>query len=68
MTKVHGLLLPRHARHASRGPERRHEGRVAVNVRNTRWCSDGLEIGCENGERVRVEFALDLTETESLPL
>jgi hypothetical protein len=39
---------------------RRHEGRIAVDARNTRWCSDGLEIGCDNGERVRVAFALDL--------
>ena len=26
---------------------RRHEGRIAVDARNTRWCSDGLEIGCD---------------------
>ena len=30
-----------------------------MDARNTRWCSDGLEIGCYNGERVRVAFALD---------
>ncbi len=41
--KVHGLLLQRHA---GGGEERRHEGRVAVDARNTRWCSDGLEISC----------------------
>ena len=23
-----------------------------------RWCSDGFEIGCDNGEPVRVAFAL----------
>ena len=61
--KLHGLLLQRHA---SRGPERRHDGRVAVGVRNTRWCSDGLEIGCENGERVRVAFALDCCDREAM--
>ena len=38
--KVHGLLLQRHAG----GAERRHEGRKVVDARNTRWCSDGLEI------------------------
>ena len=54
--KLHGLLLQRHAG----GTEaRRHEGRVAVDTRNTRWRSDGLEIGCDNGERVRAAFALD---------
>ena len=47
--KVHGLLLQRHAG----GEERRHEGRIAVDARNTRWCSDGLEIGCDNGSAAR---------------
>src|SRR5262249_40139245 len=48
--KVHGLLLDRHVG----GDERRHDGRIAVDERNRRWCSDGFEIGCDNGERVRV--------------
>ena len=60
--KVHGLLLQRHAG----GEERRHEGRIAVEARNTRWCSDGLEIGCDNGERVRVAFALDCCDREAM--
>ena len=62
--KVHGLLLQRHAG----GEERRHEGRIAVDARNTRWCSDGLEIGCDNGERVRVAFALDCCDREAMSL
>jgi hypothetical protein len=37
--------------------KRRHDGRVAVDERNRRWCSDGFEIGCDKGERVRVAFA-----------
>ena len=49
--KVHGLLLQRHS---GKADERRHDGRVAVDTRNTRWCSDGFEIGCDNGEKVRV--------------
>lgn len=61
--KLHCLLLQRHA---STGLERRHEGRVAVDARNTRWCSDGLEIGCDNGERVRVAFALDCCDREAM--
>lgn len=61
--RVHGLLL---RRHAGGREERRHEGKVAVGTRNTRWCSDGLEIGCENGERVRVAFALDCCDREAL--
>ena len=37
-------------------------------ARNTRWCSDGLEIGCDNGERVRVAFALDCCDREAMIL
>ena len=61
--KVHGLLLQRHS---GRGEERRHDGRVAVDQRNTRWCSDALEIGCDNGEKVRVAFALDCCDREAM--
>jgi putative transposase len=60
--KAHGLLLVRHGG----GEERRHDGRVAVPERNTRWCSDGFEIGCDNGERVRVAFALDCCDREAM--
>jgi putative transposase len=67
--KAHGLLLTRHAG----GAERRHDGRVAVPERNTRWCSDGFEIACgpkatrgHNGERVRVAFALDCCDREAM--
>ncbi|TCP31922.1 transposase-like protein [Sphingomonas sp. BK235] len=35
--------------HKLRGVE--HHGRVSVDRRNTRWCSDALEIGCDNGEK-----------------
>jgi putative transposase len=60
--KAHGLLLRRH----TGGAERRHEGRIAVAERNRRWCSDGFEIGCENGERVRLAFALDCCDREAM--
>lgn len=61
--KAHGLLLQRHAG----GIEgRRHDGRIAVEQRNRRWCSDGFEIGCDNGERVRVAFALDCCDREAM--
>ncbi len=49
--KAHGLLLQRHAGDPD---TRRHDGRVAVDRSNLRWCSDGFEIGCDNGEKVRV--------------
>ena len=31
-----------------------------------RWCSDGFEISCENGERVRIAFALDCCDREAM--
>ena len=43
---------------------RKHEGQVAVKQSNTRWCSDRLELSCDNGERVRVVFALDCCDRE----
>ena len=61
--KVHGLLLQRGG---ERHEERRHDGRVAVDQRNTRWCSDGLEIACDNGDKVRVAFALDCCDREAM--
>jgi transposase InsO family protein len=53
-------------REGERREERRHNGRVAVDLRNTRWCSDGLEITCDNGEKVRVAFALDCCDREAM--
>ena len=37
---------------------------MAVKERETRWCADGLEVSCDNGERVRVAFALDCCDRE----
>ena len=34
--------------------------------RNARWCSDGLEITCDNGEKVRVALALDCGDREAM--
>ena len=28
---------------------RKHDGKVAVKESNTRWCSVGLELSCDNG-------------------
>jgi putative transposase len=60
--KEHGLLLQRHAG----GSKRRHDGRIAVEQSDLRWCSDAFEIGCNNGERVRVAFALDCCDREAM--
>jgi putative transposase len=61
--KVHGLLLERHS---GAGIERRHDGRIAVDRSDIRWCSDGFEIGCDNGERVRIVFTLDCCDREAI--
>lgn len=33
---------------------------------NQRWCSDGVEFRCDNGERLRVTFTLDCCDREAL--
>jgi putative transposase len=61
--KANGLLLQRHTgNHESR----RHDGKISVDKSNLRWCSDGFEIGCDNGEKVRVAFALDCCDREAI--
>ena len=61
LMKKHGLLL---ARHTGRRRPRRHDGKVVTLRSNTRWCSDGLEFTCWNGEIVRLAFALDCHDRE----
>jgi putative transposase len=61
--KAHGMLLRRHAGGAE---QRRHDGRIAVERSNLRWCSDGFELACDNGEKVRVAFALDCCDREAM--
>ncbi|MDY7098866.1 MAG: hypothetical protein SXU28_12070 [Pseudomonadota bacterium] len=56
MKKVHRLLLQRHS---GKADQRRHDGRVAVDTRNTPFCSDGFEIGCHGGEKAQVAFFLE---------
>ena len=61
--REHGLLLQRHS---GRDEDRRHDGRVAVDRSNLRWCSDGFEIDCDGGDKVRVALALDCCGREAL--
>ncbi|MGH7670452.1 MAG: IS3 family transposase [Gemmatimonadaceae bacterium] len=58
-----GWTLPRATR---RRTGRAPTGRVQRDVSNERWCSDGLEIACWNGELVQVGFALDGHDREVL--
>ncbi|EFH9233376.1 IS3 family transposase, partial [Escherichia coli] len=46
--------------------KRAHTGKVAVKESNQRWCSDGFEFRCDNGEKLRVTFALDCCDREAL--
>jgi putative transposase len=61
--RAHGMLLQRHAGGAE---ARRHDGKIAVERSNLRWCSDGFELACDNGEKVRVAFALDCCDREAM--
>ncbi len=47
-------------------PQREHNGKVAVAKSDLRWCSDGFEFGCDNGEKLRVTFALDCCDREAI--
>lgn len=59
-----GWLLVRHTGRPI--DTRAHDGTIAVQQSNRRWCSDGFEIGCDNAERVRVAFALDCCDREAM--
>jgi putative transposase len=61
LMQVHGLLLARHPGHR---PGRAHDGKVAVMASNLRWCSDGFEFTCWNGEIVRATFVMDAHDRE----
>ena len=62
--KTNGLLLQRRAPVAR--PQRRHDGRVSVDASNQRWCSDGFEFRCDDGQAVRTTFALDCCDRAAL--
>jgi putative transposase len=63
LAKTHKLLLQRYT---GTPPIRVHEGKVAVPKSDQRYCSDGLEIGCDNGEHVRVTFSLDCCDRQAI--
>lgn len=55
------LLLERHT---GRREGRVHDGKVMVMRSNLRWCSDGLEFACWNGEIIRMAFIIDAFDRE----
>ncbi|PSS58794.1 hypothetical protein C6382_05280 [Pseudomonas sp. BBP2017] len=60
----HKLLLERRIKQP--GVPCRHEGRIAVQTSDTRWCSDGFEFRCEDGAKLSVTFALDCCDREAI--
>ena len=60
--KAHHLLLPKTPKR--RVSNRVHDGVVAVNEPNRRWCSYGFEIACDNGEVVTGVFMKDCCDRE----
>ena len=51
-------------RHTGRREGRLHNGKVMVMCSNLRWCSDGLEFTCWNGDVVRMAFIIDAFDRE----
>lgn len=54
------LLLPKFTGRVQRA----HTGTVMTLKSNIRWCSDGFEIRCWNGEKLHVAFAMDCCDRE----
>jgi transposase InsO family protein len=59
--KANSLLL---AQNYTERPEHAHDGKVIVMRSNLRWCSDGFEFTCWNGEVVRGAFIIDACDRE----
>jgi putative transposase len=59
--QAHSLLL---ARTYTERPEHLHDGKVIVMRSNLRWCSDGFEFTCWNGDIVRGAFIIDAHDRE----
>lgn len=60
--KAHHLLLPKAPKRVA--STRVHDGVVAVTQSNRRWCSDGFEVSCDNGEVVTGVFLKDCCDRE----
>ncbi|SCY17005.1 Transposase InsO and inactivated derivatives [Paracoccus tibetensis] len=59
--QAHNLLL---ARKYTKRPEHVHDGKVIVMRSNLRWCSDGFEFTCWNGDIIRGAFIIDAHDRE----
>jgi putative transposase len=45
-------------------PTRSHDGKIITLRSDLRWCSDGFQIQCWNGEKLQVAFSLDCHDRE----
>jgi putative transposase len=45
-------------------PTRTHDGKIITLRSDLRWCSDGFQIQCWNGEKLQVAFSLDCHDRE----
>ncbi len=63
--QAHNLLL---ARKYSERPEHLRDGKVIVMRSNLRWCSDGFEFSCWNGDIVRGAFIIAWNTQSSMPM
>lgn len=61
--RIAGLMLPGKKRHRF---DRPHTGKVEMPASNQRWCSDGFNVPCWNGDVLRVAFALDCHDRGAL--
>ena len=65
--RVH-RIMQRHAMLLEPSTGRRegriHDGKVMVMRSNLRWCSDGLEFACWNGDVIRMAFIIDAFDRE----
>ena len=59
--QLNNLLL---ARKYTERPELTHDGKVIVMRSNLRWCSDGFEFTCWNGDIIRGAFIIDAHDRE----
>jgi transposase InsO family protein len=59
--QANNLLL---ARKYTERPDLAHDGRVVVMRSNLRWCSDGFEFTCWNGDVIRGAFIIDAHDRE----
>lgn len=47
-------------------PTRSHDGKIITLKSDLRWCSDGFQIQCWNGEQLQVAFSLDCHDREAI--